>query len=179
MSTIKTELAPKEQQLNQAVSGVINHLTEQPEEAHATFSVRSKLEEGFLSRIEARDFKLLSDEPENLGGSNLGPNPVEYVLGALAACQEIVIKAHAGQLGIKLTSVRVEAEGDIDLRGFFNISDESRAGFNKVRYHTVIETEDTDHQKLKKLKELSLNRCPVLDIIQNPVEVDATVSYVN
>lgn len=179
MSTIKTVIPAKEQQLNQAVSGVISHLQEEPEEAQATFSVRSKLEEGFLSRIEARDFKLLSDEPEDLGGSNLGPNPVEYVLGALAACQEIVIKAHAGQLGINLTSVRVEAEGDIDLRGFFNVADEARAGFNKVRYHTVIETEETDAEKLKKLKDLSLNRCPVLDIIQNPVEVDGTVSYVN
>lgn len=179
MSTIKTERLTKEQQLNRTVSGVIHHLQKEPEEANATFSVRSKLEEGFLSRIEARDFKLLSDEPKKLGGSDLGPNPVEYVLGALAACQEIAIKAHAGQLGIELSSVRVEAEGDIDLRGFFNISDEVRAGFNKVRYHTVIETKETDTQKLKQLKDLSQKHCPVLDIIQNPVEVDGVVSYIN
>lgn len=179
MSTIKTETAEKDQQLNQAVSGLINHLKVQPEESEATFSIRSKLEEGFLSRVNVRDFEILSDEPEELGGSNLGPNPVEYVLGALAACQEIVIKAHAGQLGIKLTSVRVEAEGDIDLRGFFNVSDDARAGFNKVRYHTVIETDETDTEKLKELKDISLNRCPVLDIIQNQVTVEGTVSYVN
>lgn len=179
MSIIKTETPTKEQQLNQAVSGVIKQLQEQPQEAGATFSVRSKLKEGFLSRIEARDFQLLSDEPEELGGTNLGPNPVEYVLGALAACQEIVIKAHAGQLGIDVTSVRVETEGDIDLRGFFNVSDDARAGFNKVTYHTVIETNETDPGKLKKLKDISLNRCPVLDIIENPVAVEGTVSYVN
>lgn len=179
MSAIKTEKLTKEQQLNRAVSGLIQHLKKEPEEAHTTFSVRSKLEEGFLSRIETRDFKLLSDEPKNLGGTDLGPNPVEYVLGALAACQEIAIKAHAGQLGIELSSIRVEAEGDIDLRGFFNISDDARAGFNKVRYHTVIETNETDTQKLKQLKELSQKHCPVLDIIQNSVKVDGTLSYIN
>lgn len=179
MSSIKTEIPTKEQLLNESVTGVIKQLKDHPEEAEATFKVRSKLKEGFLSRIEARDFKLLSDEPEELGGSNLGPNPVEYILAALAACQEIVIKAHAGQLGIDVRTVRVEAEGEIDLRGFFNVSDDVRAGFNKVTYHTVIETDETDTDKLKKLKELSLKRCPVLDIIENPVAIDGTVSYLN
>lgn len=179
MSTIKTEIPAKDQQLNQAVSGVINQLEEHPQEAGATFSTRSNLEEGFLSKVNIRNFDFVSDEPEELGGSNLGPNPVEYVLGALAACQEIVIKAHAGQLGINLKSVRVEAKGDLDLRGFFNISDEARAGFNKVSYHTIIETDETDTGKLKKLKEISINRCPVLDIIQNPVTVEGKISYVN
>lgn len=179
MSTIETHVSTNDQKLNQAVSQVVDQLKKHPEEADAAFSVRSKLEEGFVSKTDIRDFKVISDEPEELGGSNLGPNPVEFVLSALAACQEIVIKAHAGQLGIDVTSVQVEARGDLDLRGFFNVSDDVRAGFNKVTYHTKIETNETDPEKLEKLKQISLDRCPVLDIIQNPVTVEGKVSYVN
>lgn len=179
MSTITTTTQSEEQQLNQTISQTITKLKNNPREAHASFGINSKLKNGFLSENKAREFKFLVDEPKELGGSNKAPSPVEYVLGALAACQEIVIKVHASQLGIELKSVKVVTEGDLDLKGLFNISDDSRAGFNYVRYHTVIETQETDKEKLRKLKEISKKRCPVLDIIQNPVNVEGKVSYVN
>ncbi|HBQ61065.1 MAG TPA: osmotically inducible protein OsmC [Balneolaceae bacterium] len=178
MSTLTTTKPKTETKLNEAISGVIAAVQEDPKNAAATFSVNSKLEEGFHSRIKARDFDFVSDEPEALGGKDAGPNPVEYVLGALAACQEIVIKAHAGQLGIDLKSVKVDVSGDLDLHGFFALSD-ARPGFTNVRYQTFIETEEEDPVKLQKLKDLSLENCPVLDIIKNPVPVSGEVSYIN
>jgi len=140
--------------------------------------VNSKLERGFHSKIKARDFEFISDEPKSLGGEDEGPNPVEYVLGALAACQEIAIKAHAGQLGIDLKSIKVDVSGDLDLHGFFNLSD-VRPGFTNVRYQTFIETEESDPVKLQNLKDLSIKNCPVLDIISNPVPVSGEVTFIS
>lgn len=178
MSTLTTEINTIDQKLNETISNVINHVKENPSAKDVTFSVDSKLERGFRSEINVRNFQFIVDEPESLGGENEAPNPVEYVLGALASCQEIVIKAYAGQLGIQLKSIKVEASGDLDLRGFFNLSDE-RPGFNKVRYKTVISTDETDPTKLKLLKNFSTDRCPVLDIISNPVPVNGEVVYVS
>lgn len=178
MSTTTLQQTSSEQKLNEAISGVISAVQDDPKNAAATFSVNSKLEQGFHSEIKARDFEFISDEPESLGGEDAGPNPVEYVLGALAACQEIVIKAHAGQLGIELKSVKVDVSGDLDLHGFFALSD-ARPGFTNVRYQTFIETEEDDPVKLQKLKDLSLENCPVLDIIKNPVPVSGEVTYVS
>jgi uncharacterized OsmC-like protein len=178
MSTLTTEIQTIDQKLNETISGVIKHVKENPDAKDVSFNVKSKLEKGFHTEINVRDFQFISDEPESLGGENKGPNPVEYVLGALAACQEIVIKAYAGQLGIELKSINVEASGDLDLQGFFNLSDE-RPGFNNVRYKTVISTEETDPAKLQLLKDFSTDRCPVLDIISNPVPVNGEVVYVN
>jgi uncharacterized OsmC-like protein len=31
------------------------------------------------------------DEPEQLGGINEGPNPLEYLLGAVSACTSFII----------------------------------------------------------------------------------------
>lgn len=40
--------------------------------------------------VEARDFEFVVDEPESLDGSNSGPNPVEYLIGAWAGCLNVV-----------------------------------------------------------------------------------------
>ncbi|MGB0346795.1 MAG: OsmC family protein [Balneolaceae bacterium] len=178
MNTLTITEDPVDQKLNKTITNVINHVRENPEAKDVTFSVDSILERGFRSEIKVRDFNFIVDEPHSLGGENEAPNPVEYVLGALASCQEIVIKAYAGQLGIKLNSIRVEASGDLDLAGFFNISNE-RPGFNQVRYSTVISTDERDLEKLQLLKDFSSSRCPVLDIIANPVPVTGDVVFTN
>lgn len=179
MSTAQKKQSKLDRKVGQAVVDVVQNVSKDPKNANLTFHSRSVLEDGFQSEVEVRDFKFISDEPEKLGGTNKGPNPVEYVLGALAACQEIVVKAHAIALGIEVKSVEVEVDGDLDLHGFLNLSDDVRAGFTNIRYHTKIETEETDAQKLEQLKKRTFTNCPVLDIIQNPSQVDGKVSYIN
>lgn len=176
MSTTESIKSNQNKQLEEVLLNLIRGIQDDPNQANALFRARSSLKDGFLATVDVRDFSFLSDEPENLGGTDKGPNPVEYVLGAFAACQEIVIKAYATVLGINLSSVRVEVEGDLDLHGFLNLTDE-RAGFTGVRYKTIIETDETDPEKLKQLKEFSVRRCPVLDIIQNPVPLDGSVTF--
>jgi len=176
MSTTETITPSQDQQLKETLLNVIQGVQDDPKKADAVFKANSKLTDGFLAEVNIRDFNFQSDEPEDLGGTNKGPNPVEYVLGAFAACQEIVIQAYATVLGIKISSVQVDVEGDLDLHGFFNLSDQ-RAGFTGIRYTTTIETEERDTEKLKQLEQLSATRCPVLDIIQNPVPLEGTVQF--
>jgi len=177
MSTTKTVPA-ENTQLKTSILNLINGIQQQPDNANAVFRAKSKLERGFLSDVQVRNFHFVSDEPVELGGTDQGPNPVEYVLGAFAACQEIVIKAYATVLDIDLKSVDVKVEGNIDLHGFLNLNEE-RAGFKSVTYKTTIETNETDTEKLKQIEALSVSRCPVLDIIQNPVEIDGEVIFKN
>ena len=178
MSTLTTTIDPIEQNLTETVTKAINNVRTNRNAKDVTFSVKSKLETGFRSFNQVRGFEFIADEPYSLGGENLGPNPVEYILGALAACQEIVIKAYASQLDIPVQAVNVTASGDLDLEGFFNLSN-TRPGFNNVKYETVITTSETDPGKLQLLKDLANERCPVLDIISNPVPVTGDLVFVN
>ena len=176
MSNVKTIESTEVQKLEEAILGLIKSIQNNPEQAHAVFRANSKLEHGFLADVNVRNFNFKSDEPIELGGTNQGPNPVEYVLGAFAACQEIVIKAYATVLGIQLNSVEVDVEGDLDLHGFLNLT-EARPGFTSVRYNTKIETTETDSVKLQQLEELSIKHCPVLDIVRNAVQVKGAVNF--
>lgn len=177
MSTAETTIQTNNDQLKTSILNLIQGIQQNPGQADATFKASSTLENGFLSNVQIRDFDFISDEPVELGGTNEGPNPVEYVLGAFAACQEIVIKAYATVLDIDLKAVHVEVDGNLDLHGFLNLTEE-RAGFKSVSYKTTIETNETDTEKLKTLEKLSVDRCPVLDIIRNPVQIEGEVDFV-
>ncbi|MEB4781503.1 hypothetical protein P5G60_07075 [Paenibacillus jamilae] len=54
-----------------------------------------KLPEGLQveTNSNSRGFKILIDEPEDMGGTDKGINPVETLLCALGACQSIVASA--------------------------------------------------------------------------------------
>ncbi|MEX0944888.1 MAG: OsmC family protein [Balneolaceae bacterium] len=176
MSIAETTILTENDQLKNALVNLIKGVQDQPEIANATFRAKSTLKNGFLADVQTRGFNYISDEPAELGGTDKGPNPVEYVLGAFAACQEIVIKAYATVLEIDLKEVKVEVDGNLDLHGFLNLTEE-RAGFKSVSYKTTIVTNEKNTGKLKLLEELSVTRCPVLDIIQNPVEVSGSVTF--
>ncbi|MCH8494115.1 MAG: OsmC family protein [Balneolales bacterium] len=177
MGTFSIAKQEQNQAIAQAVTGVVNAIKDNHDAAQATFKATSSLHEGLLADVQIRQFDLVVDEPESLGGTDQGPNPVELVLGAFASCQEIVIAAYAAVLGVELQRVNVKATGELDLRGFFNVCDKIRPGFNKVNYETEIITTETDSAKLAQLKFFAQNRCPVLDILQNPVETEGTVTF--
>jgi len=164
------------QRILSAASAVINDLQTRPESRNVTFKAASHLSEGLYAKINIRKFHLASDEPETLGGTDRAPNPVELILGAFGACQEIVISAYAAVLAIKVDSVSVEANGTLDLAGFFNVAN-VRPGYHTIEYTTTIQTRETDEAKLNQLVYFAQNRCPVLDILQNPVNVKGNFKF--
>ncbi len=120
------------------------------------------------SRTEAMEFD--HDEPPIILGENRGVNPVEYAMAAVAGCVTTTFVVNAAARGIKLNSVRVELEGELDLRGLLNLSDEVRCGYEEVRMKFFIES-DAPAEQIEELLDYAKNRSPVFDIITNPVPV--------
>lgn len=142
------------------------------DESQATvkFESRSGLLDGFHTEARIRDFELTVDEPEALGGTDKGPNPVELVLAALGTCQEITYRLYADALGIPLDGVSVAVEGDVDLRGFFAAKEGVRPGYRAIRATVTLDSPASE-EELNRLKAVVDRHCPVLDILSNPVPV--------
>ena len=115
-------------------------------------------------------FKLDADEPPLLLGTGKGPNPVEYLLTALAACVTTSLVYHAAAKGIVLKSVESRLEGDIDVRGFLGISKDVRKGYQEIRMYFKIDA-DVPDEELQELVQLGPNYSPVFDSITNGVPV--------
>ena len=111
-----------------------------------------------------------ADEPPLLLGTGKRPNPVEYLLTALAACVTTSLVYHAAAKGIVLKSVESRLEGDIDVRGFLGISKDVRKGYQEIRMYFKIDA-DVPDEELQELVQLGPNYSPVFDSITNGVPV--------
>jgi putative redox protein len=52
---------------------------------------------------------LISDEPERLGGMNLGPDPYTLLLSALVACTLATLRMYIERKGVSVSTIEVEA----------------------------------------------------------------------
>ena len=67
-----------------------------------TYKVSAKRVSDVEVDVEARGHKIKIDEPVAQGGTDKGMNPVEMLLGSVAACQTITASIYAESMGIKI-----------------------------------------------------------------------------
>ena len=60
-----------------------------------TVEVAGRTEDGFLCRVQAGPHTLLADEPEDVGGEDLGPDPYAFLAAALGTCTVMTLNMYA------------------------------------------------------------------------------------
>ena len=143
--------------------------------AELHFEINAKSESATRTTVQARDFKLTIDEPESLGGTDAGPNPVEYELAALSGCLNVMGHLVAKEMGFELKSMDMKIQGDIDPGRFSGASMKERAGYKDIRVSIKAET-DANAETLQKWLETVENRCPVSDNLAHTTPVKLEIS---
>lgn len=117
------------------------------------------------------------DEPPQLLGDDTAPNPSEAALAGLGTCICVGIHANAINRGIKLESLSVELEADINITSVWGCGDTSpkAVGFSAVRVTAHIEAEQP-REELEKMLQYVLDWSPVTGSFRNPVPVSATLA---
>lgn len=157
-----------QQELAESLQRTASVFRAEASKARVTLRSDSALQAGFHSQARMRGHQVDIDEPKGIGGTDLGPSPVELVLAALGSCQEITYRAFATALGIPLDGVAVSVEGDIDFRGFFAIDDSIRPGFGALRVSVTLTT-SASQAEVDRLVAAVNRHCPVLDMLSAPV----------
>ena len=116
-------------------------------------------------------FILDADEPPILLGTDKAPNPVEYLLHALAACVTTSLVYHAAVKGIKIEEIESRVEGDIDLHGFLGLDENVPCGYKNIRIKFKIKA-DVPDEELEELCQLGPTFSPVFDTLVRPVQVE-------
>ena len=149
------------------ICGTLEQAVEAP---ISTYRATTRLVDGLRSETEVGSHAVTSDQAAPLG-EDAGPSPVELVLAALGACQEVVYGVHARLLGIPLEAVTVKVEAELDPRGFFGAA-EVPVGFRRVTYIADIRSSAPPEQ-IARLVEIADARCPVSAILREPVPVES------
>lgn len=130
------------------------------------FNVKAKSESKTKIVVETRGFKMTIDEPQNMGGTNEGANPVEYLLAALSGCLNVTGYLVAREIGFKLNGIELEIEGDLNPDKFMGKSSAERGGYKEIRV-TLKPDSDADKDTLEDWINIVESRCPVSGNISN------------
>jgi putative redox protein len=105
---------------------------------------------------------LTADEPEDLGGTNLGPAPDELLCAALASCATITMRMYADRKQWALDSIDMEVSLE-------RLEDNSTAMVKKVTFHGALSAEE--QQRLLQIGD----KCPVHKTLSNPIRIQSVI----
>ena len=132
-----------------------------------TFKIEGKAQTAARLEATARQFSIVVDEPPALGGDDVGANPVEYLLASYAGCINVVAHLTAKELGINLSGLKIQVDGNLNPAKLFGQSDDERAGFKQINVQFLPET-DASPEKVEQWIALIKKRCPINDNLANP-----------
>lgn len=165
-----------------AIGEIVAAVTADPKLALLKFRVASKWQgqtrsEATIAGYERagewieRKFKIQSDEPTELLGSNTAPNPQELLMAALNACMMVGYTAGAALRGITLTKLEIESTGELDTRGFLGNPDVP-AGFQSLNLKVTIGGNGTAAD-FREIHETVLKTSPNVFNLTRPVAINS------
>ena len=116
--------------------------------------------------ISGTEFIIQIDEPVEEGGTNSGPNPMQYFAASLVGCQNEQAQVVAEELSVKLKKINIDLELDLDLSGFMGTSDHSDGSYKQARMKTTVYGALTDEQVQELGKRVDA-RCPILGLLRS------------
>jgi uncharacterized OsmC-like protein len=118
----------------------------------------------------ARNFTLTIDEPEEIGGTNTGPNPQEVLLSAVNACILATFVSLCSIQEIKLEKLEITSTGKLDLRGFFKLDETVPAGYHDLHWTLTVKGNATPEQ-FQQVYEATLTASPNAWNLMHPVTI--------
>ena len=107
-----------------------------------------------------------------------GPGPAacsgDLLLGALAACAQLTCQLVATAMGIPFEEIRVEVEGEMDLRGTLGVSKDVPVGFQDIHARFDIRAPEATAEQLALLREKTEQYCVVLQTLKQPPAIRST-----
>lgn len=118
--------------------------------------------DSYKTELIVSGHRVIADEPEELGGTNLGPAPGEFLMIALASCSAITLRMYADRKKWNVEKIKVEVT------------------YEKAEYKTIFKREISfegvlDEEQRKRMLEIA-NSCPVHKTLTNPIEIETTLS---
>ncbi|MDI9257762.1 OsmC family protein [Flavobacterium sedimenticola] len=118
----------------------------------------------YLCTISWRNGTLLMDEPENIGGRNIGPDPFSTFLASLAGCTLSTLRMYIDRKGWDIPEIHIS----------LNLAQELNPEL-ETTISRAISFPDTVTDKQKERLLLIAEKCPISKILKNKITINTTL----
>lgn len=154
------------------IGNLIEDCKKDPENGMARHSSKLTWNNGFNVQAQVDEYKpMVIDEPNWLGGSNEGPNPVDYLLSSLGGCLAISFILSANGMGVKVNSLEVEVTGELDLNIIFGLKD-GIPGLGEIDAQFIVDS-DVDNEKIEELVSAAMSASVIKNTLVRDVQVNS------
>lgn len=138
-------------------------------EAQTVVSIKDKTNK-FLTQIQTGRHTLLADEPEDVGGEDLGPSPYHLLTAALGACTAMTMRMYADRKGWEVDEIKVHLNHE--KKHSDDCSDCEKPTSKIDHFERIIEIDSQlDETQRQRLLEIA-NKCPVHRTLEGDVKVE-------
>lgn len=120
--------------------------------------------QNYLCTILWRNGKLVMDEPENMGGNDLGPDPYSTLLASLAGCTLSTLRMYIDRKGWDIPEIKIS----------LNLSQENNPDLETVITREISFLTNIDEETKSRLL-LIAQKCPVSKILTHKITIPTTI----
>jgi len=114
--------------------------------------------------IRWRSGELLMDEPESVGGKDLGPDPFSTLLAALAGCTLSTLRMYIDRKGWDIPEINIS----------LNLAQENTTELETLISRTItFSTSIPDDQKERLL--IIAEKCPISKLLKNKITINTAI----
>lgn len=136
----------------------------------------------YQTKLSSGNYEFYADEPKHLGGLGSAPDPIDLLMGSLAACTIITLKMYLDRKGWKYDSmdVNISTQVDrIDNAAPFNSEERKRIRDGKLRriHKTIIMKSSLNREQLERILEIA-GKCPVNKLLNESCYISDDIQTV-
>jgi|SRR5690554_4159230 len=121
----------------------------------------------YKTQIHWRNGVLLTDEPEKLGGEDLGPDPFTLLLSSLVGCTLATLRMYIDHKGLSIPEIEVEANL------FHRIENQETI---TVIQRKINFKEELEAEVIKRLLRVA-EQCPISKILKGNIKIDTELLH--
>jgi uncharacterized OsmC-like protein len=134
------------------------------------FDTVVRTEKSLRTDIVANGFPILADEPESVGGTNLGPTPYDLLTASLGACTSMTLRMYADRKDWPLDAVTVDLKYRKIHARDCERCESGEGKIDHIEREISLEGELDEDQK-QRLLEIA-DRCPVHRTLHSEIHVE-------
>lgn len=139
-----------------------------------TVVIEATLDKKYKMESVIDNHTIVIDQPQKSGGTNAGPDPLSYFLLSLAGCIGAIARIIANQKKIKLRSMKLKVQGDLDTDVLLGKNASDRAGFAGIDVNVSMDSDMNAEEQKAFIDEVN-SRCPISENISNTTTVSVNV----